>query len=209
MTSSIKRVISDTLAAHLAARIPAFGGRVRGVHAGPETEATLPAAVVLPAGKMVYDPHQADQVYFPDEDAPDDGIAIMEVGAFTGTFEVRIYARTPPERERLEQQITDLFLATELAPGILKLDTPPVTVGGAVSLYQAPVAYRLENADWQEEFSFEAKRFSFLDVAVDFPALIARDAYTMQTVYLAITTDLDSDTPEETILVPENDTEDE
>lgn len=197
---NIKRQALETLKNYLAPRLA--GVHVHAYSAGPEEPAQAPCLVII-GDRFVFQPFQADEVHDPGEGAD---YVILDVGSFAGRVEMRLYAKSVPERERLEQAILDAFLETPGAPGVVKTNSPALTVGGQVTLYQAPIAYRLDEEEWREEFAFEGRRFSFLDIEVDFPALVKRAAYTLQDVYLAITEDLTSDSPAEMVLVNDDGT---
>jgi hypothetical protein len=132
---------------------------------------------------MVFEPAQADEVY---ENATDDGKVIVDVGSFTGLFTLQLFAASPAEREKYEQAIMDLFLSTEWAPGTLFVTTPNLIVNGYSSLYQAELKARLDSEEWNEELAFEAKRYSFLEIYIDYPALTTYIAPAIQSLQLAL-----------------------
>lgn len=203
MSSSIKRAVSETFASWLAGKVPALAGKIHAVQSGPNELSVWPCAALV-ANVLTYDPFQADEVWAQDPDAfpfTDDGKVVLNVGDFTGSYELRVYAKSVGERETLEEQVLQALLSEEGRSGIVALQTPAVTVGGFTTLYQAPCAFMLERELWQEEFAFENRRFSFIDLEVAFPALIAREAYQINQLCLAINSDLASDVPEENFIV--------
>lgn len=171
-TTNMKRIVANALANHLASNVAGLAGKVTAVAAGPNENLACLAVKIIP-DNFDFEPSQEDEVYELD---PDDGKVITDVGSWTGNFVIELYTNSPAEREQYEQAIIDLFLETNWAPGTLYIDLPALTVGGYVSLYQAQIKFRLEEENWIEEMSFESKRYSFLDIYVDFPALVTRTA---------------------------------
>jgi hypothetical protein len=171
-TTNMKRIVANALASHIASNVAGLAGKVTAVAAGPETDLPCLAAKII-SDRFTFEPSQEDEVYEAD---PDDGKIITDVGSWTGNFTIELYTNSPAEREQYEQAIIDLFMETEWAPGTLFISTPALTVGGYVSLHTAEIKFRLEGENWADEMSFEAKRYTFLDVYVDFPALVLRTA---------------------------------
>lgn len=171
-TTNMKRIVANALASHLSDNISGLSGKVTAVAAGPETVLPCLAVKVIP-DHFTFEPSQEDEVY---EEDPDDGSVIVDVGSWVGNFTIELYTATPAEREQYEQSILDLFMATEWAPGTLYIDLPALTVGSYVSLYEAQIKYRIESETWIDEMAFEGKRYCFLDVYVDYPALVTREA---------------------------------
>lgn len=219
-TSNLKRIAAETLGTWLATEVPALAGKIHTVSPEPTERGAFPCVVIL-ARTMRYQPMQADEVWWstdvvpdpnddedddPETDPPDidDGKVVMNVGAFTGVFELRIYAKSVAERESLEDKVLHAFLKQELRPGIVSLTTPTLTINEYVTLYAAPVAFMLDEEEWREEFAFENRRFSFLDLDVEFPALAVRDAYRIEHLQTAINHDLDSDVPDEAVEIDDD-----
>ena len=171
-TTNMKRIVANALANHLASNIAGLSGKVTAVAAGPE-ETLACLAVKIVSDNFTFEPSQENEVYELD---PDDGKVISDVGSWVGNFTIELYTASAAEREHYEQAIINLFMETEWAPGTLYIDLPALTVGSYVSLYQAQIKYRLEEENWVEEMAFEGKRYSFLDVFIDYPALVTRTA---------------------------------
>jgi hypothetical protein len=183
---SMKRVTADAIASYLQSNIT--GLTASAVSAGPDqTSVVCPSVKVLPES-MTFEPAQSDEVY---ENATDDGKVIVDVGSFTGLFTLQLFAASPSEREKYEQAILDLFLKTLWAPGTIYVTTPNLIVNGYSSLYQAELKARLDSEDWNEELAFEAKRYSFLEIYIDYPALTTYDAANIVSLQLALT-DMDT-----------------
>ncbi len=181
---SIKRVCAETLATYITTAIPTLAGKTGVGTAGPETLAPCLSLRILPE-KFSFEAADAAEVYEAD---PDDGKLIVDVGQFTGMFTLELHGASKNEREEYEQLILDLFLSSEWAPGTLYLLTPTLIVNGYTSLYQADFKIFLQDAEWNEEFSFEAKRGSFIDVYVDFPALTTYDCVNITSLQIALST---------------------
>ncbi len=200
-TSNIKRIVGDAIAAYFAANVTGLSGKVTAVAQGPEKVQAFPSACLLPS-QFRFEPSDPDDVYW--DATTDDGKVVLDVGQFEGLLEFQLYCKNKPERELYEQRILDLFLASEGAPGTLFIPTPTLTINGYTSLHSVEVKLRLANEEWSEEFSFESRRYSFLDLEVAFPALTTRDAYTIENLQIAITHDLNSNTPIDEVLVLED-----
>lgn len=197
-TVNIKRIVGKAIADYIAANVTGLSGRVSEVLDGPEQAMVFPSATVLPDA-LTYEPQQADEVYWRTD--IDDGKIVLNVGDFAGTYELRLYTKTRPERELYEQRILDLFLSTQDAPGTIYVNTPTLTVGGYVSLYSAQIQVRLDSEQWREEFAFENRRYVFIDLDIAFPALVSRNAPTMESLRVALTNALDSNVPDEVVEV--------
>lgn len=183
---SMKRVVADAIANYIATNVTGLAGKVSAVAAGPETTAPCLAVKVI-VNSTRFEPTEPNEVYW-NEDA-DDRTAVLDIGQFVGTVSLELYAVSPAERELYEQRILDLFLATKWAPGTLFITTPTLIVNGYTSLYSAEAKIRLESEEWNDEFAFEAKRYSFIDLSIDFPALTTdTDAPTIDSLQLWLST---------------------
>jgi hypothetical protein len=185
---NIKRVCADALASYIVTKIPELTGKVSAETEDPGKMAPCLAVKVLP-DEFSFEPSQADEVYEAD---PDDGKVVVDVGAFSGIFTIQLFAVGKEERGKYEQKLMDMFLATEWAPGTIFVNTPNLTVNGYASLYSAELRIRLDSEDWSDEFAFEAKRYSFLEVSVDLPALTTYSAANLTSLQLALS-DIDAD----------------
>ncbi len=191
-TTNLKRITANILAEHLADNITGLAGLVSAVAAGPNEDLTCLAVKIIPS-TFIFEPSNADEVYYVASTEPDDGSVILDVGSWVGIFTIELYTTSPAEREQYEQAIIDLFLATEWAPGTLFLDTPALTVMGYVSLYEAEIKFRLQEESWVDEMSFESKRYTFLEVFVDFPALVSAEAARIEDLQLALSLDTEEE----------------
>lgn len=179
---SIQRVCGDTLVNYITAAIPALAGKAATGAAGPDTTAPCLSLRVMPQ-KFTFEAADPAEVY---EAAVDDGKVIVDVGQFTGMFTIELRGTTKLEREEYEQRILDLFLSSAWAPGTLYLLTPTLIVNGYTSLYQADFKIFLQDSEWNEDYTFEAKRGSFIDVYVDFPALTTYNAVNLVSLQVCL-----------------------
>jgi hypothetical protein len=167
---SLKRAAAKALAEHFAREVSMLAGKTHSVSAEPEEATTTPALYVLP-GKMTYESVQAVAV--------DETFSLLTAGYWVGTWELRLCHRTPHEREALEQAVLACFYRIEGAPGTLDLLLVPVLDGTPA---QTPVlcVFRIYNAEWNEEKSFDKKRFAYLDMDVELPHLMAGSELSFQ-----------------------------
>lgn len=175
---NIKRDICNAIASYLSTNVAGLSGRVSSRFPGPETETQFPSAMIE-TSRFMFWPDNPDEVYAA---AIDDGKVVMSVGEFAGDAELRVYAKTVTERETIEQRIMDLFLGTQDGAGTLYIPTGNLTVAGYPTLHSVEVKCRIDSADWQEEFAFENRRYSFIDLTFGFPALVARNAHTIDSL---------------------------
>lgn len=149
-----------------------------------EPIATYPAIRVLTRA-IEFTPWQEESV----GDDADPALAARElsrVGDFEGRLEIRVFHTHPVRREALEQVILDLLTGTEGAPGNFVVQTAPLSLRGVQTLYTATVSCFLDEGTWEEEFVFEKKRMSFLEVDFAYPALALRDAPVINEIRLAL-----------------------
>lgn len=192
-STNMKRLTAETVASYLASNVAGLSGKVSALQEGPENVQDYPSAALMPVQFTYVPQSEYDEVY--ELSGSDDGKVVLDVGEFQGLMRLELYARTKPEREQYEQALMDLFLASPGSPGTLFITTPNLTINGYVSLYSVELKVRLNTEEWREEYSFESKRFSFIELEVAYPALTARNAITAQTLELALSDAVDSNTP--------------
>lgn len=202
---NIKRAAAEALATYLKDKIPQFKGNISSQWADEEEIAVFPSLRILPQ-KMSFSPFQDDEL----DDTADNRL-VLSVGDFEGDFELRLFARSQPEREDLEQRVLDAFMLREGAPGVLTTVTEPVTLnvlgeGEEYTLYQAPVTFTLDNDEWEEEKVFSKKRFTYMSVYGLFPALVSRAVKDIDYLHLGIAEDLNATAPTEDVTVNEDGT---
>lgn len=187
MGSSIKMAACTALQAALQAALP--GVTVTVPQAAFNKDVVYPSIAIVP-GQFNYDSNFQEH----EQDTTVTGQLLVSVGDFEGTVELRLAAQNQFQRQELEEQVLQVFLATEGAPGMLITQTPAVKVGGVQYLYQAIAAFEWDQRAWREEMVFNDERYSYLTLNAAFPALASRQAYTIETLVLAIGHDLEDET---------------
>jgi hypothetical protein len=179
-STNIKRIAADLLANYIGT-IPGLTGKTNAAIAGPEVNLPCLAVRVIP-DKFVFEPAYDLEVW--ENPDTDDGKVVIDVGQWTGTFTIELYTTSLAERELYEQAILDLFIQSNWCPGTLFIATPTLKIMDYVSLYSDEVRYALNDEDWIDELAFEAKRYCFITIQVDYPALITRDANTIDSLQI-------------------------
>lgn len=180
---SLQRVVADTFVAYIVSKIPGLVGKVGVGYADPGQAAPCLALRIVQES-LRFEPSEPDEVYWRQD--TDDGKVVIDVGQFLGHYTLQLYTTSPAERELYEQLLMDLFLEPVWTPGSLTLTTPTLTVNSYVSLYSTDAKFFLVSDTWREELTFEARRMTFLDVEVDFPALTTYSAVTIESLQSAI-----------------------
>lgn len=197
MASVIKRRVLEVLAEYLR---PLVAPEIPSAHvivedAGTEREACWPNLVVRQLGSFEFEPFEDDELWVTAD------TQAVQVGDMRGQIEVVLGATAQAQREELEERILNAFLSSHDSAGhprrgvvVQQLDS--FKVGQYAGLAAVPVGYVLGTEAWQEEMVFDRKRFASLVLDVDVPAIVVRDGvYDIQTLVVAITDDLTSDTP--------------
>lgn len=191
--SLVKRAACDALAQFIQTQIPELAGSVFALWSDEEAEAVYPSVALVP-GKLVLNPWQEDEV-----DDTDPEVLVLEVGDFEGDVELRVYAKSAPERERIGQLVQDLWFQREGAPGVLVTQTAPVplNVSGTQTATIAPAlaAFTIDDETWQEERVFSKKRFDFMTVGLQLPCLVARAVPTITSVQVTLAVENDLTQP--------------
>jgi hypothetical protein len=199
---NLKLAAARAIASAIANAIPDLAAVTEVGEDDATQQTSYPALRVLPE-RMEFQPQQAEALTL----GVDPDVAtfeLEEVGTFSGTLELRLYSAKRSEREEFEQQILDLFLASEGAPGSLRTTISDLVLAGRQTLYAAPVVAYLDSEDWREELVFGAKRMSFLMLDFTYPALVIRGAYDIDSLRIAIATSLEATTPDEVVEVQED-----
>jgi hypothetical protein len=189
--SAIKRAALDALAGALQSQIGATP--VKAVAASYEKDMVHPSVQLMPR-RFTFTAFQDEEL---DTSVSDRDLVC--VGSFEGSVEVRISALSKHEREDLQDAVWNALNQDEYRIGVLLAQTPAVKVAGTQFLYQALVSAVLADSDgsveWRDEMVFDASRYSYITLDVSYPALVNRQAYDIDTLSVAFTEDLDSDTP--------------
>lgn len=194
---NLKTVALESIAAAIAAGIPSLP-----CEAGEDDEestATPPCLRVVELGGFRYEALQEAVISAPEAET----WMLNKVGYFAGDVELRIYAHSKPERDDLEEAVRQFFLAgVEDQPGLLRATTPQLVIGGVTTLAATTIACDLDNEDWREEFVFSRKRYSFVRVSCEWPALLVRTGIpTIQEFHLQLADSLDATSADEEVII--------
>lgn len=181
MSALLKRAMGEALAANLRGVLPPGLQITVGpaVAADGEEQARFPSVRVLPQ-KFSFMPWQERELV---DTFPDD--LVYQVGTFEGTVELRASGRSPEERELVQDAVTDAFFQRPGAPGVVIAYLPPLPVSRQAVMYSAPVAFELSDEDWREELVFAKRRYAFLTLDAQYPALVDRKVPTIKELVLA------------------------
>jgi len=203
--SVLKGELCRKLAAHASANVSDLRGRSFGVAADWEDKVDPPGLRVIPRGAFKL------EIFGGEEEItePSDSTLLVSVGVITGALQARLYGHDNYEREDLDDEVLALFLATEGFPGSLTLQSAPVSIGGTATLYRAPLTYRLDGEEWNEEQVWGKTRYSFLSLDVEYPLLVMRrEVYALSGadglggLQLWLSTDLCGPEPEYEVIRP-------
>lgn len=173
----------------------ATADQVREVPADAVQNETMPGIAFVP-GKFTVEWHTPAEVA-----VPGSGYQLVKVGEATGPIEVRIQRQHAAQRETLQDAFMALFMSDPDVPGGLSVLTEALTLQGIATGYQAPVAFELEEWEWDDERVFDVARYSFLTLQATFPVLYVRgvvpgtEVYEIQRLQVSMTKDLESPTP--------------
>lgn len=181
---NLRKEAASRLAAKILTAVPSLGASAVISQAEPEVDGKYPGLVIM-VGKFRFLPNQDEDVHQPAADKE-----FVQVGEAHGDLEVRIYAKAPAERNKLEDQVEQVFLARSGSPGVLVDTIPNVEIGGVASAFAPTIAFRLETLEWNEEFAFDRRRYSFISVATELPVLAVRTVVNLNDLRLGLTEDL-------------------
>jgi hypothetical protein len=195
---NIKREACRAVANAISENVPALNGKCDAGQADEEVLASYPSLRVIPR-RFSFTPFEDEEI-----DLGSPTMQLVNLGDFEGQVELRIYELSQFKRGELEEAVLGYMMSTEGGSGSFFCRTAPLTLGLRDTLYSAPIIACLDDEDWREEMAFDKKRFSFLTLSVNYPALVVQDAPDILELYLAIARDLNATTPDETVLVDEN-----
>lgn len=183
--STLRHAAAEAVARVISAAVgDDASGNCRAGEDDEEEVASYPAIRVL-TRRVEFMPWQEEGIELEDNPSLTDH-SLARVGDFEGRLEIRVYHTYPTRREALEEQIMYLLTSQEGAPGTLVAQTDPVIINGISTLYPATVSCFLDNAEWTEEFVFEKKRMSFLELDFSYEALALRNAFTIDQIRLEL-----------------------
>jgi hypothetical protein len=191
------------LKAALAAAVPEVPvGDIIVGQAAPGRKICFPSLAIDPV-RFRYEPDQALEVNEPSPDR-----LVVSVGRFVATVQLRLVASNLSARYEIEQKLLDLFLGTEMRPGILL-----TTITTCPALGDFLAAWELDNDEWHNEKSFDTNFGAELVVTGLIPALVTRrGTYAIDYLRLGLTNDFDTaftaatigDAPTEVVQVNED-----
>jgi hypothetical protein len=185
--ASIRKEALRAFSEVFACAIPALRDRICVGQSDPGHRLEFPHLVIDPI-RWTYDPDQARVYSVP---APDR--VVLERGSHEGTIKVRIGASTTGEREELEQRVLDVFLGTELRPGIILTDFELEELG------VVRCSWELDDDEWMDDEAGDQQFYSSISVSGTIPALRTDVAPTIEEI------DVELDTGEpitETTIIP-------
>lgn len=116
------------------------------------------------------DPYQVDGATV--EISP--GKVLVKVADIGAEGRIWIGARTPPQREALEDAALLAWFSDDGAPGRILLELPGVTIGGLTLEFPVIVAATLRSESWASEFAYGERHWAWLDFDMDIPLLTTR-----------------------------------
>lgn len=163
MSGSVRLEALLSLEAAITCAIPQLRGRVCPFPTPPNHELKFPSLAIVPVG-FEYLPDQATEVH---ECEPTK--VVMNVGRHEALIQLRLVHSDPIRRTKLEEKITDLFIAQAMRPGILLTTVNAVPWAGPFVC-----AWELDDESWQDERAFDSEFWSVIVVTGQIPALAVR-----------------------------------
>lgn len=188
MSSSIKRAALEALQAFLAPYVSPVPVLVP--QQDFEVGMSYPSVALIPK-LFTYNDFQDEEK---DDQTFSDSV-LVDVGAFEGQVEVRVASLSAFDRERIQDLVWGAFHSDEYRKGVIVAQTAPLDIGGKAYLFPATTVMALNDEDWREEMVFASERYAYLTCDCAYPALVSRNAYTIEHLRVAFTEDLTSDNP--------------
>jgi len=193
--ANIRTEAAKALGAFIAAQVPEFAGRFVVGQPDPEKQADYAGLCILP-GRYAFESESEEEV-----DETHATRVLVEVGSLTGSVEVRVYARHQATRDDLEEKVMRALVSREGSPGTIVVTVGGLVFGNVRWDYEAPCTFSLAGSDWNDEFAFEHRRYSFMELDSWLPMLVSREGvYTIEQMVLALTDDLDTDAAADLVL---------
>ena len=154
-----------SLSAKIQCDIPELSGRICVGQSTSGHKQGYPSLAIDPV-RFRYSPDQARVVAEPSPD-----LAVLRVGRFEGTVQMRLTAASLFDRASIEQKILNIFLGDrDGGPGVL--------MSRAVSCRDTygdiDCAWELDSDEWQDEKAFDQTYRSFIVINAVIPALATR-----------------------------------
>lgn len=187
MSGVVKLEAFNALAAAIEAHAPELRNHVEVVQVPPDHKLSFPSLAIVP-GKLSHHFAQEGVVAQPTNHS-----AVVCVGSWEGSLQLRLACATPASRFRLEEALTGtegLFFREEDRPGILLTQ-----VTACPQLGNILAAWDLDDSSWDEEYAFSSQEWSVINLRTVIPALALRDGvYTVNELRFGVTKDFS--TPE-------------
>lgn len=190
----------------LGALVP--GVLVQVVHAPPTLDGAYPGLAFEYLGRPRFDVSHDREIAASDGHGlvVGDGAAVVEVGALRADARIWAGARSPSQRERLQDAVLAGFFGDELAPGRLLVTLHDLQVGDYKVPVPLTVSCELREAEWNDEQVMGERRQAYLYVALDLPILMLRaESWRVASMAaeLAAASNLTNATPSDEVLVDE------
>jgi len=143
--------------------IPELEGRVCVGQAPPTKQLKFPHMNIEPRA-WTYHPDQEAEVFIPGPST-----LVVNVGRHECELEILIGETSNYKRAEYEQRILDVFLSTELRPGVLLAQ-----VTDCADLGDWTAAFMLEEDQWRDEKVFDKQFYSMITCTASIPALVTR-----------------------------------
>jgi len=200
--SGIRIKALDKLSALLECEVKELKGKICAGPSGRDHRLSYPSLAINPL-RFAFEPHQAtfrDPTTGECYETALNKQALVKVGDWVGTIELRLGARTAAARCRLEEDIETVFLGG--FSSFMAGRTDPVAgecarVGVALvdipECYGARVSFELEDSVWENEKVFNKQWYSVLRITAIIPAFVLKSpVHTIDTLKLSLTEDLET-----------------
>jgi hypothetical protein len=186
---NLRKEAAKALGTMLVAAVPGLNNKFTVATAEPEVDAAY-AGLVVVLGKYRFEPNQDEEAF-----SVSDTRELFQVGVGRGDTELRVYAKTPFERAKLEADVEQALLQRTGSPGVTIVSIPNVEIGGLQTTYTASAAYVLEDLEWNEELAFDRRRYSFMTLSTEIEVLVLRSVTRMTDLRIGLTEDMEGDLP--------------
>lgn len=180
MGSVIKLEALRGLESAIVAGIPALAGNTTIVQEPPDQKVRFPSLAIIPAGsprfRFCY-----DQVH----SRPTSSSIVAQVGTWEGSLQIRLAHANMHKRYEIQQEIENLFLQREGAPGVLL-----TTITTVDNIADFLVSWDMDDGGWEEEFAFSSQEWAVTTLDYVIPALVRREGvFSIEDLRLGVTTD--------------------
>ena len=125
------------------------------------------------------------EIYHLDQDT-----TISQVGTVRMKARLWVGARLDPQREQIEEEIAIAFYADRSAPGRMMVSAVGVEIRGIKIPFGVATAMLEDKIQWNSEFAFAERLWSYLPLTIDVPLLIPRTDPLAAKLMLMISEDL-------------------